>query len=106
MVQLEQGHVIIMAVLLIVRVEEESVNLEGHLHMAGGILQIFAQVNGPDGGGGQSVGCSREDNSSHEQRRLGRAWLLLSQSFEESLIWMIISLRRASFFIWLLMSGN
>lgn len=78
MVQLEQGHVIIMAVLLIVRVEEESDHLEGHLYVAGGILHVFAQVNGPDGGGGQSVGCSREDNSSHEQTSLGRAWLLLS----------------------------
>lgn len=106
MVQLEQGHIIIMAVLLIIRVKEEADHLEGYLCVAGGILQIFTQVNSPDGRGGQSVGCSREDNSSHEQRRMGRAWLLLSQSFEESLIWMIISLRGAAFVIWLLISRN
>lgn len=106
MVQLEQGHIIIVAVLLVIRVEEEADNLEGHLCVAGGILQIFAQVNGPYGGGGQSVGCSRDSNSSHEQRRMGRAWLLLSQPFEESLKWMIISLRGASIFIWLLISRN
>ena len=106
MVQLEQGHIIIMAILLVIRVEEEADHLEGHLCVAGGILKIFAQVNGPDGGGGQSVGCRREDKSSHEQRRMGRAWLLLAQSFEESLIWVIISLRGASFFIWLLISRN
>lgn len=98
MVQLEQGHIIIMAVLLVIRVKEEADHLEGHLCVAGGILQIFTQVNGPDGGGGQSVGYSREDNSSHEQRRMGRAWLLVSQSFEECLMWKIISLRGASFF--------
>lgn len=91
MVQLEQGHIIIMAVLLVVRVEEEADHLEGYLCVAGGILQMFAQVNSPDGGRGQSVGCNREDNSSHEQRSMGRPWLLLSQSFEEYLIWMIIS---------------
>lgn len=59
MIQLEQGHVIIMAVLLVIRVEEEMDDLEGHLCMASGILQVLAQVNGPDGGGGQAVGCSR-----------------------------------------------
>lgn len=59
MIQLEQGHIIIMAVLFVIRVEEETDNLEGHLCTAGGILQIFAQVNGPDGGGGQPTGCSR-----------------------------------------------
>lgn len=41
MVQLEQGHIIIMAVLLIIRVKEEANHLEGHLCVAGGILQIF-----------------------------------------------------------------
>lgn len=73
MVQLEQGHIIIMAVLLVVRVEEEADHLEGHLGVAGGILQVFPQVNCPDGGRGQPVGGSREDNSSQGQRRMGRA---------------------------------
>lgn len=66
MIQLEQSHIIIMAVFLIIRVEEEADHLEGHLCVAGDILKIFAQVNSPDGGRGQPVGCSREDNSSRE----------------------------------------
>lgn len=72
MVQLEQGHVIVMAVLLIVRVEEEADHFEGHLCVAGGVLEVFAQVNGPDRGRSQSVGCSREENSSHKQGRMRR----------------------------------
>lgn len=83
MVQLEQGHIIIVAVLLVIGVEEETDHLEGHLCVAAGVLEIFAQVNSPDGGRSQSVGCNREDNSSHKQRRMGRPLLLLSCSFKE-----------------------
>lgn len=82
MVQLEQGHIIIVAVLLVVGVEEETDHLEGHLCVAAGVLEIFAQVNSPDGGGSQSVGCSREDNTSYKQGRMRRALLLLSCSFK------------------------
>lgn len=74
MVQLEQGHIIVMAVLLIIRVEEEADHFEGHLCVAGDVLEVFAQVNGPDRGRSQSVGCSREENSSHKQGRMGRGY--------------------------------
>lgn len=72
MVQLEQGHIIVVTVLLIIRVEEEADHFEGHLCVAGGVLEIFAQVNGPNRGRSQSVGCSKEENSSHKQGRMGR----------------------------------
>lgn len=99
MVQLEQGHVIIMAVLLVIRVKEEVDHLEGHLCVAGGILKIFAQVNSPDGGRGQPAGHSREDSSSHGW--MGEA-ACFCYSLLRSLVWIIISLRGAFSFHWLL----
>lgn len=62
-VELQQGHIIVMAVLFIVGVLQDTAHLEGDLTGAADIQKILAKVDSPDSGGSQSARQRGEQGS-------------------------------------------